>query len=96
MHLRQPVLVLSSDGHWLGLLPSQRVRVEGRVQSARAGDDVAALLSARGPPRVLSGASSLQRMAGRLRQGLRDAAGPLPSDERGLLPGLVEGDISGS
>lgn len=94
VHLRQPVLVLTSDSHWLGLLPSQRVRVEGRVQAARLGDDVAALLSARGPPTVLSPASALQRAAGRLRRGLQDAAAPLPSNERGLLPGLVEGDTS--
>ncbi len=94
VHLRQPVLVLATDSHWLGLLPSQRVRVEGRVQSPDAGDDIAALLSARGPPQVLSMPSTVQRVAGRLRQGLRDATDPLPSDERGLLPGLVEGDTS--
>ena len=94
VHLRQPVLVFTSDRGWLGLLPSQRVRVEGRVTTAAPSDDVAALLSARGPPVVLSGASPLQRAAGRLRVGLQEAAGPLPSDERGLLPGLVEGDTS--
>lgn len=95
VHLRSPVLVLSSDSHWLGLLPSQRVSAEGRLQPSDLGDDVAAVLSARGPPKVLSEPSVLQRAAGRLRKGLQDAAGPLPSDERGLLPGLVEGDTSG-
>ncbi|MCU1593089.1 MAG: putative Competence protein, partial [Frankiales bacterium] len=94
-HLRSPVLVLSSDSHWLGLLPSQRVSAEGRLQPSGPGDDVAALLSARGPPTVLAGPSALQRAAGRLRRGLREAASPLPRDERGLLPGLVEGDTSG-
>jgi competence protein ComEC len=94
VRLRAPVLVLTSDERWLHLLPSQRVRVEGRVQRADPGDDVAALLSARGPPTVLSGPSLVQRLAGRLRQGLRDAVEPLPSDESGLLPGLVEGDTS--
>jgi competence protein ComEC len=92
VHLRQPVLVLAADRRWLRLLPSQRVRVEGRVQQVPRGDDVAALLSARGPPQVLSGPSTVQRLAGRLRQGLREATDPLPGDERGLLPGLVEGD----
>ena len=94
VRLRQPLLVVSTNGRWIGLLPSQRVRVEGRVQSPGPGDDVAGLLSARGPPTVLSGASLLQRLAGRLRAGLREAARPLPTDERGLLPGLVEGDTS--
>ena len=94
VRLREPVLVLTSDGAWLGLLPSTRVRVEGRLQAPAAGDDVAALLSARGPPVVLRRASAVQRAAGRLRQGLRDAAATLPADESGLLPGLVDGDTA--
>ena len=94
VHLREPVLILSSDEHWLGLLPSQHLSTEGRVQSPGVGDDVAALVSTRGPPRVLGAPTGLQRLAGRLRAGLRAAAGPLPGDERGLLPGLVEGDTS--
>ena len=95
IRLKGPVLVVTSDSRWLGLLPSQRVGTEGRLQPAGVGDDVAALLSARAPPRVLSKPSLLQRGAGRVRQGMRDASAPLPSDERGLLPGLVEGDTSG-
>ncbi len=94
VRLRVPVLVISADSHWIGLLPSQHVRAEGRLQAAGPGDDVAALLAARGAPSVLSRASPLQRAAGRLRRGLQDASAPLPSDERGLLPGLVEGDTS--
>lgn len=94
VRLRQPVLVLSADQRWVGLLPSQRVRSEGRLQPAARGDDVAALLSTRGGPSIVGHASALQRLAGRLRAGLRDAAGPLPPDERGLLPGLVDGDTS--
>jgi competence protein ComEC len=92
--LRQPVLVLANDRGWLGLLPSQRVRVEGRLEPAERGDDVAALLSARGPPEVRTGPSRVHRAAGVLRQGLRDAVAPLPAEERGLLPGLVDGDTS--
>lgn len=30
VRLRQPVLVLSADPRWVGLLPSQRVRSDGR------------------------------------------------------------------
>jgi competence protein ComEC len=92
--LREPVLVLADDQSWLRLLPSQHVRVEGRLQQPGPGDDVAAVLSARGPPVVASGPSAVQRVAGRLRRGLRDAAAVLPGDERGLLPGLVDGDTS--
>jgi len=92
--LRAPVVVLSSDASWLPLLPSQRVLVEGRLRPAERGDDVAAVLSARGPPEVLSGPSRVQRAAGHLREGLRRAVAPLPEAERGLLPGLVVGDTS--
>ena len=92
--LRTPVVVLSSDPAWLALLPSQRVRAEGRLRPPERGDDVAAVLSGRGPPVVLSRPSAVQRVAGQLRAGLRRAADPLPPAERGLLPGLVVGDVS--
>lgn len=92
--LRQPVLVISQDTAWLGLLPSQRVRVEGLLRPAARGDDVAALLTTRGTPVLVGEASLVQRAAGRLRQGLRDAVSRLPDAERGLLPGLVDGDTS--
>jgi len=92
--LRQPLLVLSQDESWLGLLPSQRVRVEGLLRPAARGDDVVAVLSARGVPEVVGRPSVVQRAAGHLRQGLRDAVSPLPDAERGLLPGLVDGDTS--
>jgi competence protein ComEC len=92
--LRTPLLVMTSDPTWLELLPSQRVRVEGRLRPPEPGDDVAAVLSARGPPQVLSGPSAVQRGAGHLREGLRRAVDPLPAAERGLLPGLVVGDTS--
>ncbi len=92
--VRSPVVVLSGDPGWLGLLPSQRVRVEGRLRPAERGDDVAAVLSGRGPPLVLSGPSTVQRAAGHLRAGLRRAVAPLPAREQGLLPGLVVGDVS--
>ena len=94
VRLRSPVLVLAQDLTWLALLPSQRVRVEGRLAPAERGDDVAAVLSARGAVRVLGPPSRLQQVAGALRAGLRRAVAPLPAAERGLLPGLVVGDTS--
>ena len=92
--LRAPVVLLSSDQRWLSLLPSQRVRAEGRLRPPEPGDDVAAVLSGRGSVTVLSRPSALHRGAGHLREGLRRAVAPLPEAERGLLPGLVVGDTS--
>ncbi|MFE1322977.1 ComEC/Rec2 family competence protein [Streptomyces sp. NPDC058741] len=83
---------------WLGLLPSTSVRV-GAARLAPAmtrGDRVAAVLRVRGgtAPEVVGEPSAAQRLAGRLRAGLREATGPLPPDARALLPGLVVGDTS--
>ncbi|MFH8383236.1 ComEC/Rec2 family competence protein [Kitasatospora sp. NPDC018058] len=81
---------------WLGLLPSERLAVEAEVRPAGEGYDTesAALLVVHGPPRQLAPPSLPQRIAGRLREGLRTASAGLPADARGLLPGLVVGDTS--
>ena len=91
--VRAPVLVLG-DASWLGMLPSQHVRVEGRLRPADPGDDVAGVLSVRGRAVRAGGPSTTASVAGSLRRGLRDAASVLPADEAGLLPGLVDGDTS--
>jgi len=93
--VRQPVLVLATGSGWQDLLPSQRLRLAGRLAPPRSGDDVVAVVRIRGVPDVLAGPSLLQRAAGRLRVGLRTAAAGLPPAQRGLLPGLVDGDTSG-
>ncbi|MFJ4481737.1 ComEC/Rec2 family competence protein [Streptomyces longwoodensis] len=80
---------------WLGLLPSTRVRVHGRLAPATTGGDrFAAVLRVRdrAAPSVVREASAAQRLAGRLRAGLREATAGLPGDARALLPGLVVGD----
>ncbi|WP_228395873.1 ComEC/Rec2 family competence protein [Streptomyces sp. RB17] len=82
---------------WLGLLPSTRLRVGGRLAPALAGGErTAAVLRVRGRPgpRIVAGPSGVQRLAGRLRAGLREATDGLPGDARALLPGLVVGDTS--
>ncbi|MEU7716791.1 ComEC/Rec2 family competence protein [Streptomyces tibetensis] len=82
---------------WLGLLPSTRLRVGARLAPAMTGGDrVAAVLRVREPgePDVVEGPSGPQRLAGRLRAGLREATDGLPADARALLPGLVVGDTS--
>jgi competence protein ComEC len=89
-----PVTVFASGREWAGLLPSQQLEVTGRLAKPTPGDLVAAILLVRGPPRVLTPPSRLQTIAGSLRSGLRTAADVLPPDQRGLLPGLVVGDVS--
>ncbi|MCX5168982.1 ComEC/Rec2 family competence protein [Streptomyces antibioticus] len=101
---RTPVLMIvdaeedarAEDGSpWLGLLPSTRVRVTGRLAPATVGGDrIAGVLRVRdgGPPSVVAEPSAAQRVAGRLRAGLREATDGLPADARALLPGLVVGD----
>ncbi|MEV7321556.1 ComEC/Rec2 family competence protein [Streptomyces sp. NPDC093970] len=82
---------------WLGLLPSTRLRVSGRLAPAAAGGDpTAAMLRVREwpAPVVVAGPDGPQRLAGRLRAGLREATEGLPEDARALLPGLVVGDTS--
>ncbi|MFG3287465.1 ComEC/Rec2 family competence protein [Streptomyces sp. NPDC048179] len=104
---RSPVLVAvdpqvrapggGGRARWLGLLPSTRLRVSGRLAPATAdGDRVAAMLRLRESPApvVVGEPSGPQRLAGRLRAGLREATDGLPGDARALLPGLVVGDTS--
>ncbi|MFF8943224.1 ComEC/Rec2 family competence protein [Streptomyces sp. NPDC014864] len=82
---------------WLGLLPSTRLRVTARLAPPLTGGDrIAAVLRVRGrtAPEVVGGPSGTQRLAGRLRAGLRTATDGLPADARALLPGLVVGDTS--
>ncbi|MFJ9560826.1 ComEC/Rec2 family competence protein [Streptomyces fuscichromogenes] len=104
---RTPVLVVVDTGvrapggggraRWLRLLPSTRLRVSARLAPATAGGDrVAAMLRVRErpAPTVVEEPSGPQRLAGRLRAGLREATDGLPEDARALLPGLVVGDTS--
>lgn len=101
--VRTPVLVLvqprdsGARRAWLGLLPSTRLRVDARVSpDSGGGRAVGAVLrtAGDGPPEVVRGPSDLQRAAGALRGGLREATDGLTADARALLPGLVVGDTS--
>ncbi|MEU7058542.1 ComEC/Rec2 family competence protein [Streptomyces sp. NPDC046197] len=92
---------LTGDGPerspWLGLLPSTRLRVTARLAPPLTGGDrIAAVLRLRdrAAPEVVGRPSGPQRLAGRLRAGLRAATDGLPADARALLPGLVVGDTS--
>ncbi|MDH2391246.1 ComEC/Rec2 family competence protein [Streptomyces sp. HNM0663] len=98
---RTPLLVIIPAGEsaqqWLRLLPSTRLTLTGRLTPPlRDGAPYAAVLRTRGeePPRITGPPSALQRTAGSLRAGLREATDGLPEDARALLPGLVVGDTS--
>lgn len=82
---------------WLALLPSTRLYVRASLAPPLPqGDRIAAVLrvDAGQAPRVTEAPSGPQRLAGRLRGGLREATDGLPPDARALLPGLVVGDTS--
>ncbi|WP_367041809.1 ComEC/Rec2 family competence protein [Streptomyces sp. Je 1-332] len=82
---------------WLALLPSTTLRVQASLSPPLPRSDrVAAVLRVSGEPspEVIEAASRPQRLAGRLRGGLREATDGLPPDARALLPGLVVGDTS--
>ncbi|MFC7826172.1 ComEC/Rec2 family competence protein [Streptomyces sp. NPDC057375] len=88
----------AAPSRWLNLLPTTRLRVAARLSPPRTrGDRIAAVLRVRADgqaPEVASRPSRAQRLAGRLRSGLREATEELPTDARALLPGLVVGDTS--
>jgi competence protein ComEC len=92
--VRTPVLVFAHGGGWSGLLPSTTLTLKGHLQPPQPGDSVAAVLQAQGLPVVTGGPSLVQRVAGRLRGGLRRSSATLPGGADGLLPGLVIGDTS--
>jgi competence protein ComEC len=93
--IRSPVLVLATDRRWQDLLPGQHLTTWGRLEPARPGQPLAAVVMVRGPPHLVGRPPAVQRVAGSLRAGLRSAVRGLPVAERGLVPGLVVGDTSG-
>jgi competence protein ComEC len=88
------VLVLADASGWRDVLPGQRVQLAGGLEPPLGGGSLSVTLFARAPPRLLGRPPWYQRLAGRVRTGLRTAAAGLPNDERGLLPGLVDGDTT--
>jgi len=88
------VILLAPAHGWIGLLPGQRVRTTGLLAAPNRSDLTVAVLRVRGEPDVLSAPSAVQRVAERLRFGLRLAARVLDPEPAGLLPALVVGDTS--
>ncbi len=92
--VQTPILVLG-DSTWLGARWQQRVRVTGRLgPTTDVADDVVAVIDARGPPVSLEPPNAVARLAELVRERFRLATDGLPTDARGLLPGLVIGDTS--
>ncbi|MFD5199710.1 ComEC/Rec2 family competence protein [Streptomyces sp. NPDC058375] len=99
--VRTPVLLMVGSGDhradWQKLLPSTRLRLSGRLSPpAHEGERLAAVLRVddAGEPRITGPPTWIQRVAGDLRAGLREATDELDADARALLPGLVVGDTS--
>ncbi|HEX6403890.1 MAG TPA: DNA internalization-related competence protein ComEC/Rec2 [Pseudonocardiaceae bacterium] len=88
------VILLAPAGGWTGLLPGQRVRATGLLAVPDRPDLTVAVLRVRAQPQVLSAPTAVQRVAERLRSGLRLAARVLDPEPAGLLPALVVGDTS--
>ncbi|MEO9138787.1 MAG: ComEC/Rec2 family competence protein, partial [Jatrophihabitans sp.] len=88
------ILVLGDAGPWRDVLPGQRVRVRGSLRPDLGGGVLSVTLFERGPPELLGRPPWWQRTAGTVRAALRNSAAVLPDQERGLLPGLVDGDTA--
>lgn len=89
------VLVLAPAAEWRDVLPGQQVRLAGTVHASLDGPLAGVTMFAEQPPILIGSPPWWQRAAGAVRAGLRGAATVLPGEERGLLPGLVDGDTAG-
>lgn len=88
------VFVLAPAATWRELLPGQRVRVDGVLQPSLDAGENSVTLSVQTAPQLLGRPPWWQRAAGAMRTDLRRACAGLPASVRGLLPGLVDGDVS--
>lgn len=87
-------ILVVAEPSWQQVRWHDQVRVTGRLSEAAPGQDVRAVLNARGPPEVTAPAGVVEAAAHRVRVGLRDAVDGLPADAEGLIPALVVGDRS--
>ncbi len=89
--VRTPVLVVGSES-WKRVRYGERVEAGGRLRPVERGGDVAAVLSSRASPRVVSGPAWWLRAAEHVRAGLRESVDDQPPAVAGLVPALVMGD----
>ena len=88
--VRAPVLVIAGSD-WAGLPLGSTVRFAGRLSSA-ADEDLAGVLTVRGPPEVVHGPGRVLDVVRRVRASIREAVAPLAPKPRALVPALVDGD----
>ncbi len=93
VRLRAPVVVIAGSG-WAGVRLDSTLRVVGRLDRAD-GPDLAAVLIARGPPRVVAEPGAVLTAVGRVRAGIRASVAGQPPGPRALVPALVDGDDAG-
>jgi competence protein ComEC len=91
--LRVPVLVLG-ERSWLHARLGSLQRTTALLSPASE-PGLAALVSARGDPRVLAGPDPWWRGAEAVRESVRRAVAHRPPSQRALVPALVDGDDTG-
>ncbi|MGQ0467031.1 MAG: ComEC/Rec2 family competence protein [Sporichthyaceae bacterium] len=91
-----PVVLRSPDLAWRTVLPGQQVAATGRFGPAQPRTPTSAMLWTDDPPAVLTEPPWGARAAARARTNMHDAVAGLGEPQRGLLPGLVLGDTSGT
>jgi competence protein ComEC len=89
--LRTPIRVIASTKSVNGLLPGQKIRVEGKILKSKEGR-VAAIIIVGSAVDVITQPSRWATSLARIRLGLRDATGT--GDAGALIPGMVIGDTS--
>jgi competence protein ComEC len=88
------ILVLGPLDAWRGLLPGQRVSIDGLLAPPFSDDLLTATLTARTAPDLIGSPPWWQRAAGAVRAGLQRACAGVGGEAGGLLPGVVDGDTS--
>ena len=89
--LRIPIRVIASTKSVKGLLPGQKIRIEGKVLKSKEGR-VAALVIVGSDIEVITQPSRWAQGLAKIRLGLRDVTGT--GDAGALIPGMVIGDTS--
>jgi competence protein ComEC len=88
------LVVLADAAGWQDVLPGQRVIVDGQLAPPLDDGELAVALFAESAPTPVGGPPWYQRAAGVVRASLRAACAGLPTQVRGLLPGLIDGDTT--
>ncbi|MDR7168491.1 competence protein ComEC [Nocardia kruczakiae] len=96
VHGDAAVTVIMPERIWSDLVPGQHVTVRARLDHPWRRDLTVAVLRAQGPPIRVGPRPWWQSVASAVRGNLSEAAErALPPDAAGVLPGLIDGDISG-